>query len=163
MPARQTRSLLVALAATAPVSGCGDAPVAATPAALVGTWRSRVEAVQPQGSWQRTLVVHPDMRVESRGVTYGLYPGDGPGTVSASSALYGRLGGTGTRFLIHPDSQVTEDRFHGPGHHAVQRDFAGLPNDSAAYEVRGGALTLTYYSHPADAPVVTRSVYYRVR
>jgi hypothetical protein len=163
MPARQTRSLLVALAATAPVAGCGDGPVAATPAALVGSWRSRVEAIQPQGSWQRTLVVHPDMRVESRGVTYGLYPGDAPGAVSASSALYGRLGATGTRFLIQPDSLVTEDRFHGPDYHHVQRDFTGLPSDSTAFEIRGGVLTLTYYSYPADAPVVTRSVYYRVR
>ena len=167
-------AVLVAAPATATtVASCGDGPAAFAPPAptasaearvLVGTWRTTSESLQPQGRWERTLVVRSDMRVEHQGAMYNIYPGEGPNTLSASSTLYGRLGATATRFVIHPDSLVTRDRFYGPGYRQVQRDFPNwVPFDSTTYEVRDGVLSLTFYSYPLDAPVLTQAIYYRVK
>ena len=165
--ARAPLAALTALAAsTAAAAGCGDGPAAllpGTPAALVGAWESRSESVQPRGTWRRTFVVHTDMRTEQRGVAYGLYPDDDAGTLSASNTLYGRLGASPRRYVVHPDSLVVEDRFSGTLRRTVERDFSYWPFDSVSYQVRGEELHLTYYTYPADAPVLTREVLYRVR
>ena len=177
MTTRRTRSLLAALAVVpaavaTTVAGCGDGPAPFAPApppspaakALVGTWRTTAEPVLPQGSWQQTLVVRSDMRVEHEGAMYGLYPADEPQTLSASTTVYGWIGATATRFVIHPDSAVMRDRFYGAGYRRVDRDLPDpSPADSTSYEVRNGVLTLTFYSYPADAPVLTTAVYYRVK
>lgn len=154
-----------ALAAAAAACGDGGAGVVTTggPRALVGRWQADAEPVSPGGSWQRSLVVHRDMRVESRGVTYGLYPGDGPTTVSASSTLYGSLGATERKYLVHPDSLVTVDNFGGSTRREVQRDFTWWPRDSVEYTVRGDRLELDYDTYPADARVLTHDVMHRVR
>ena len=170
--ARQPRPALAAARFTAGAAALAAAAAACTDGALgvgggrralVGTWRARPEAISPAGTWQRSLVVHGDMRVESRGVTYGLYPGDAPGTVSASSTLYGSLGASDRSYIVHPDSLVTEDRFGGSLQRIVQRDFSWLPNDSVSYVVRQDRLEISYYTYPADAPVLTHDVLYRVR
>jgi hypothetical protein len=132
------------------------------PAGLIGVWCTRVQPVSPTGTWQRTLVVRRDDRVERREVSYGLYPGDAPSKISASSTLYGSLGATGTKYVIHPDSLVSEDTFGGTFRRTVQRDFSGWRRDSVTYSIRGDRLELGYYTYPADAPVFTREVMYRV-
>ena len=64
--------------------------------------------------------------------------------------------------VIHPDSLVTMDTFYGPTYRHVQRDFSGWPRDTTQYQIRANELHLEYYSYPADAPVLTRRVLYRV-
>ena len=170
---RRTHTVLAAARITAGAAALATVTAAAScdgvllirvgqPAGLIGVWCTQVQPISPAGTWQRTLVVRRDNRVESRGVTYGLYPGDAPSTVSASSTLYGSLGATDTRYVIHPDSLVTEDRFGGTFRRTVQRDFRGWPRDSVTYTIRGDRLELGYYTYPADAAVFTREVMYRV-
>jgi hypothetical protein len=158
--------LTAGAAALAAATACGDGTpfeVAGGRRALVGSWQSRAEPISPSGTWRRSLVVYRDLRVESRGVTYGLYPGDGPTTVSASSTLYGSLGATDRKYIVRPDSLVTEDSFGGSLRRTVQRDFTWWAADSVEYTVRGDRLEIGYYTYPADAPVLTHDVLYRVR
>jgi hypothetical protein len=131
---------------------------------LVGEWASARETIGPGGTWERTLVVRPDGRVVHRGVSYGLYPGQRATDVSAETELHGRLGASASAFVVHTDSIVTRDRFFGPDARTVQREFpAPAAADSTRYAVHGDELELTYYSYPADAPVLTREVLTRRR
>ena len=167
-PALGAARITAGLAAIAAAAAWGDGGAGLAGAtggrrALVGSWQARDEPISPSGTWRRTLVVQRDMRVVSRGVTYGLYPGDGPATVSASYTLYGSLGATDRKYVVHPDSVVTEDHFGGSLQRVVQRDLAWWPQDSVEYTVRGERLELSYYTYPADAPVLTHDVMHRVR
>ena len=154
-----------ALAATTAAASCDGVLLirVGQPAGLIGVWCTQVQPISPGGTWQRTLVVRRDNRVESRGVTYGLYPGDDPSTVSASSTLYGSLGATDRMYVIHPDSLVTEDRVGGSFRRVVQRSFTRSARDSVQYSIRGDRLELGYYTYPADAAVFTRETMYRVQ
>lgn len=153
-----------ALAATTAAASCDGLLIirVGDPVGLVGVWCTQPQPISPGGTWQRTLIVRRDNRVESRAVSYGMYPGDGPSTVSASSTLYGSLGATDRKYVIHPDSLVTEDRSGGTFRRTVQRNIARSPRDSVEYSIRGDRLELGYYSYPADAPVFTHEIMYRV-
>ena len=153
-----------ALAAVTAAASCDGLLVirVGDPVGLVGVWCTQPQPIGPGGSWQRTLVVRRDDRVESRSVSYGLYPGDGPSTVSATSTLYGSLGATDRKYVIHPDSLVTEDRAGGTFRRVVQRSFTRSARDSVEYSIRGDRLELGYYTYPADAPVFTHEIMYRV-
>ena len=134
--------------------------------ALVGVWRTAREPLQPQGSVQSTWGVGADGRLEQRLVMYGVYPRDGANDVSAETRQFGRIGATATAFVVRLDSTVTHDAFYGPDHRDVRRyPIAGVvaPRDSTFYQVVGDTLKLTYYSYPADAPVLTRGTMFRVR
>ena len=134
--------------------------------ALVGVWATVREPLQPQGSMQGTWTIAADGRVEQRTVMYGVYPGDGVNDVSAEFRAYGRLGASATAFVVHADSAVTHDEFYGPNHRDVQRyttDRQPSPMDSTHYQIVADALLLTYYSYPADAPVLTHAIMRRVR
>ncbi len=134
--------------------------------ALVGVWQSAREPLQPQGSMQRTWGIGGDGRIEQVVVTYGVYPGDGANTVSASTHQFGRIGASASAFVVRTDSIVTRDTFYGPNHREVQRyPLAGVvaPHDSTHYQIVGDELRLTYYSYPADAPVLTHGTMVRVR
>lgn len=151
MRAPRTSPWIGALAFAALPSCATERPVVPPAvAALVGAWASAREAVAGQGggSWQRTLDVTADGRAVHRGISYGLYAGQGPEDVSAEVALYGRLRASATSFVIEPDSIVTRDRVGGTFARTVQRD-AG-PADSTRYVVRGDALELTSRSYPAE-------------
>ncbi len=128
--------------------------------ALVGTWRSPVWALQPLGTWQRSFAVTPDGRVQQGYVSWGGYLGQ-PGTaISVRSVLYGRIAVLGDGYVIHPDSEVTEDVFYGPDNHSVQTDFTGWPRDTVRFAVADGVLYRRYLTYPADAPVITRDTLY---
>jgi hypothetical protein len=134
--------------------------------ALVGVWQTAREPLQPQGSMQSTWTIAGSGRIEQRIVMYGVYPGDGASDVSAEIRQFGRIGASATAFVVHLDSAVTHDAFYGPTHRDVQRyPIAGVvaPRDSTFYVIAGGTLRLTYYSYPADAPVLTHSTMVRVR
>jgi hypothetical protein len=133
---------------------------------LVGTWQTARSPQQPQGSMQGTWTVGADGRIEQRTVLYGVYEGEGPNDVSADIRQFGRIGASATAFVVRLDSTVTHDAFYGPNHRDVQRyplDVASAPRDSTHYEIVGDALQLTYYSYPADAPVLTHGTMTRVR
>jgi hypothetical protein len=151
---------LVSLVCVVLVLGCGDA-VAPGLAPLVGEWRSSLEPLQPQGSMEKRFVVWANGRSENWTTTRGLY-GQGAGDLSAEVVLYGRITVRGDKFVIHPDSEVTRDVFYGPSYRAVRTDFSAWPSDSTRFEIRDDALHLEYYSYPADAPVLTQRVLYRV-
>jgi len=134
--------------------------------ALVGVWQTAREPMQPQGSMQGTWTVGADGRIEQRTVMYGVYSGEGPSDVSADIRQFGRIGASVTAFVVRLDSTVTHDAFYGPNHRDVQRyplDVVSAPRDSTHYEIVGDALQLTYYSYPADAPVLTHGTMTRVR
>lgn len=133
---------------------------------LVGVWQTVREPMRPQGSMQGTWTVTSDGRIEQRIVMYGIYPREGPDDVSAETRNFGRIGATATAFVVRTDSIVTHDAFYGPSHRDVQRPAATVvnaPRDSTHYRIEGNALLLTYYSYPADAPVLTHGTMFRVR
>jgi hypothetical protein len=146
------------------VASCDSEVTAPSLQALHGRWLWGPESLQPSGSWSQEFVVHEDGRSENRIVNRGLYAGQGPADVSATQVLYGRLAVREDRFVVHPDSEVTEDRFYGAGHRLVR--ISGIvwwATDSVRFEVRGTTLTVSYLSYPADAPVYTTQVYRRAR
>lgn len=108
------------------------------------------------------FVVTPLGRAENHTITRGLYQGQASDELSSEQVLYGRIAVGTDRFIIYPDSLVTRDLFYGPTYRSVQRDFSGVPHDSTSYAIRGNELHLEYYSYPADAPVLTQRVLYRV-
>jgi hypothetical protein len=154
---------LAAVAAALSVAGCATEPFAPRSGSspLVGSWRSAVWRLQPQGTWQRWFLVTTDSRVQQGFVDWGLYLGQDPTAISARSVLYGRIAIRGDAYVIHPDSEVTEDTFYGPNSRSVQRNFSGWPEDSVRFAIAGGTLFRQYYSYPADAPVITRDTLYR--
>ena len=66
----------------------------------------------------------------------------------------------GDRFLVLPDSEVTDNRrFHT---RTVKTTHIGWwLTDTVRYEVRGSILTVWYTSYPADAPVPSTKKYRR--
>lgn len=153
-------TLSVLLSAT--LLGCGSDPLRVEPDGLIGTWRSQMQALQPQGAMEGLLIVTARGRVENHTITRGVYQGQGPNELSSEQVLYGRIAIGVDKFVIYPDSLVTRDLFYGPTYRSVQRDFSGSPSDTSGYAVRGNELHLEYFSYPADAPVLTQRVLYRV-
>jgi hypothetical protein len=129
---------------------------------LVGQWRAPAEQLKPQGTMDVLFIVSPESETQNHVINRRLYPNQASGDLSSHQVLYGHIGVSGDKFAIHPDSLVTTDIFYGPTYHNVQRDFSGWPRDSTRYQIRGNELHLEYYSYPADAPVLTRRVLYRV-
>jgi hypothetical protein len=165
---RKVAALGAALSAAACASCAADDAVLAPEqgGALVGVWQTAREPLQPRGSMQGTWAIGNDGRVEQRIVMYGVYPRDGANDVSAETRQFGRIGASATAFVVHLDSAVTHDEFYGPTHRDVRRyPIAGAvaPRDSTLYRIVGDELRLTYYSYPADAPVLTHSTMVRVR
>jgi hypothetical protein len=167
MTLRRTIGTAVVLGAALAACSADDAVLAPEQGGvLVGVWQTAREPLQPQGSMQGTWGIGADGRIEQRIVMYGVYPGDGPNDVSAETRQFGRIGASATAFVVRTDSIVTHDAFYGPNHREVQRHpIAGVvaPRDSTHYEIVGDELRLTYYSYPADAPVLTHSTMLRVR
>ena len=143
--------------------GCGSDPLSLETSGLVGAWRSQIQVLQPQGSMEGLFVVTVRGRAEDHTITRGLYQGQSPDDLSSEQVLYGRIEVGTNKFIIYPDSLVTRDLFYGPSYRSVQRDFTGTSGDSTSYVIRGNELQLEYYSYPADAPVLTQRVLYRVR
>jgi hypothetical protein len=108
------------------------------------------------------FIVGADAETENHVTTRGVYPNQASGDLSTHEVLYGRIGVGQGKFVVHPDSLVTTDVFFGPTYRHVQRDFSGWPRDSTQYQIRANELHLEYYSYPADAPVLTQRVLYRV-
>ena len=152
--------LLGALAAT--LLACSPDPVSPGLSQLVGHWRSPTQSLQPHGTMEGLFIVVADGATENHVITRGVYSNQGAGDVSTHEVLYGHIGVSGDKFVIHRDSLVTTDVFYGPTYRYVQRDFTGWPRDSTQYRVRGNELHLEFYTYPADAPVLTHSVLYRV-
>jgi hypothetical protein len=107
------------------------------------------------------FVVTASGATENHVISRGLY-GQSANELSMESVLYGHIAISGDKFLITPDSLVTHDVFYGPSHREVQRDFTGWPRDSTRFAILANALELEFYTYPADAPVLTRQVLYRV-
>jgi hypothetical protein len=129
---------------------------------LVGRWQAPTETLEPKGLLERLFVVTAEGRSETRTTTRGLYTGQEADAVSAEVVLYGRVRVRDGYFAIQPDSVVTRDRFYGPSHRSVKREFTGWPADSTRFEVRGDELQLEFYTYPADAPVLIHQVLSRV-
>jgi hypothetical protein len=151
--------LLLAL----PVLACAAEPVAPGLQALSGQWRSATESLQPTGSMDRLLVVSPEGLVQRHVISRGVHYGQPADQISAHMALFGRIDVRGDKYVIHPDSEVTEDLFYGPSYRSVQRTFAAVPRDTVRYQIIGDELRLAYTTYPADAPVLTTDVLHRVR
>jgi hypothetical protein len=150
--------------ATLGVMSCGPDSMSPGVRALHGRWLQGPEALQPQGSMMEEFIVYSDGRTENRIVMLGLYPGQTPSERSAVQVLHGRIAVQEDRFVVHPDSEVTNDRFYGPGHHVVRtRDIAWWVTDTVQFEVRGSLLMLRFLTYPADAPVPATAVYRRDR
>ena len=149
------------------VACVADAPLAPEQGgALVGVWTTALEPLQPQGSMQGTWTIDADGRIEQSIVMRGVYPREGPNDVSSFVLQYGRIGASATAFVVHLDSTITHDEFYGPNHRDVQRYTSTRqpsPMDSTHFVIVGDALQLTYYSYPADAPVLTHAEMRRVR
>lgn len=160
-PIRPTRALAACVVAACALAACalaacasGDPLAPGLDGRLVGTWATSPEPLAPQGSWQRTFTASADGRVAWRGVSYGLYPGQGSDDVSAEVTLYGRLDGLAGAFVVRPDSVVTSDRFYGPSHREVQRDFAP-GRDTTRYTLAGDVLVLRYGTRTIEGIVPT--------
>ena len=153
--------LLTTLVA-ATLIGCSSDAVSPELTQLVGHWRSPTQALQPQGTMEGLFIVGIDAEIEDHVFTRGLYPNQASDELSAHQVLYGRIGVSEDKFVIHPDSLVTTDVFYGPTYRHVQRDFGGWPRDSTGYQILANELHLEYYSYPADAPVLTQRVLYRI-
>ncbi len=153
--------LPAALVAAALVA-CSADPVSPGLSQLVGHWRAPSQPLQPQGTMDGLFIVRADATTEDHVMTRGVYSNQAPDDPSAHEVLYGHIGVREDKFVIHPDSLVTTDLFYGPTYRHVQRDFSGWPQDSSQYQIRGNELQLEYYRYPADAPVLTRRVLYRV-
>ena len=108
------------------------------------------------------FVVRPDGQTQNHVFSRGVYANQASGDLSTHEVLYGHIAVSPSKFIIHPDSLVTVDVFYDPSDRSVQRDFSGRPIDSTRYDIRGDELHLEYYTYPADAPVLTRAVLYRV-
>jgi hypothetical protein len=160
IPVRMPRWTLIVVALG--VSSCDSAVTAPSLGALQGHWLWGPEALQPVGSWTQEFVVHASGRTENRIVSRGSYAGQGPSEVSATQVLYGRIAVRDDRFVVHPDSEVIEDRFYGPRHRNVRTSgIAWWVTDSVLFDVRDNTLTVSYLIYPADAPVRTTLVYRR--
>ena len=152
--------LLGALAVT--LVACSPDPISPGVAQLVGRWRSPTQSLQPHGTMEGLFIVAADGETENHVLTRGVYSNQGAGGLSTHEVLYGHIGVNGDKFLIHRDSLVTMDAFYGSTSRHVQRDFSGWPQDSTQYQIRANELHLQFYTYPADAPVLTHSVLYRV-
>ena len=129
---------------------------------LVGEWRPPTVRLQPRGTMDGLFAVAANGATENHVISRGLY-GQSANELSMESVLYGQIRISGDKFLVTPDSLVTHDVFYGPSHRDVQRDFTGWPRDSTRFAIRANVLELEFYSYPADAPVLTHQVLYRVR
>ncbi len=130
--------------------------------ALVGEWRSNAVALQPRGAMERVLLVYPTREVRDERIARGVYAGQQPDALSMRDVLYGRIDVGQGSYVIHPDSEVTEDAFSGSLSHSVNVNFSGWSADTVHFTVAGPALYLEYLTYPADAPVATRDTLYYV-
>jgi len=153
---------LPATIVAAALIACSSDPVSPGLTHLIGHWRPPTQPLQPQGTMDGLFIVRADAGIEDHVITRGLYPNQASDDLSAHEVLYGHIGIGEDKFVIHTDSLVTTDVFYGPTYRHVQRDFSGWPRDSTRYQILANELHLEYYSYPADAPVLTRRVLYRV-
>jgi len=106
-------SLLATLVAAA-LMACSSDPVSPGLTELVGHWRSPTQSLHPQGTMDGLFIVGADAEVENHVITRGVYPNQASDDLSAHEVLYGHIGVSEDKFVIHPDSLVTTDVFYGP-------------------------------------------------
>ncbi|MFL5613552.1 MAG: hypothetical protein ACJ796_07830 [Gemmatimonadaceae bacterium] len=150
---------LLLVATTFVVVGCSD--TASGPITrLIGVWQSQ-KASSPPGSYQSTLELRPDGGFTKEGRSFGLYPGQHPGDLSAYTRYTGRFELTGDSLRFDNEQSVWWDRFYGANspEHVESIHSAG----SVAYSLIGSKLIFHYLSYPADAPVPTTEELYRIR
>jgi hypothetical protein len=164
-PASAMTRYAILLAALVGTLGCSTLTDVDAPAQLVGTWQSPLAALSPAGAMQTTLRFGADGEFVADVRSYGLYPGQTAGELSAYSHVTGTYATAGDALLIEPTELAWWDRFYGP--ESPEQVVAPYPYgdiyDQATYQVRGEVLTLQYITYPADAPEPTTAIFRRVR
>lgn len=158
---RNTQSAIIALLSVL-LAGCNpatsphDSPVA-------GRWATIREPLNPTGSYQGFLTFDGAAYV-SEVRDYGLYPGQQPNDLSAYSRIEGTFRVEGDSLRFSPQRLITWDRFYGPDSPERIENLAGQAAQSSAahFSLDLHWLTLRYFTYPADAPVATSRIYWRL-
>ena len=143
---------IAAILGVALLAGCGD-PASIAPEDLEGSW-VETKPLSPRGTMDRILTFGGDGRFWWRVESYGLYPEQAEGELSAWSETRGRYQIDEDRLYLEPRTTDWYDTFYeDPG--PFTRDAYGARVDQAVFEVRDDELIGHYLSYPADAPVET--------
>jgi hypothetical protein len=119
---------------------------------LVGGWMSPRENLQPRGTFRAYLGFSESGGFTYAGMSYGVYAGESPGTLSAYTNISGTYQIDGDRVVFSANRIATWDAFFG----AESRERVEQVNmtifDQARFRIVGGTLILDYIVYPADAP-----------
>ncbi len=157
--------LAAALATTALTLACSS-PLDA-PLGLLGHWTAVPESLSPQGRYWRHLNFSADGSYQVEVRTYGLYPDQAAGDLSAVSREEGRFRTDGDRLAMTAQRLVVWDRFYRAGSPEQVLEpfpYGDAPLDGARFEILGDRLVLRYTGiGPADGPVAVTAEYWAIR
>lgn len=143
---------------------CAD-PNEPEPTELAGRWISAPADLAPQGWHQYHLTFTNAGRFSHEVRTYGLYPGQEPGTLTAFTRIEGRFRQEGDRLFMEPERLEWWDSFYGNDsrvHVEEPYPWGGLFDD-ARFVLHEDRLTIHFTTYPADAPEPTVAEYVRDR
>jgi hypothetical protein len=117
--------------------------------------------LHPTGTFTRTLSFADDGTFQYTGNTYGIYPGNNAGQLSAYTVTKGTYVVDGDRLTMIATRQITWDSFYGPDSQPVEQAVNQSFFDQAHFTLINNALVLNYLTYPADAPVATTLAFFR--
>jgi len=157
-PAMLVGCLMLASAGAA----CSDssAPVKSSP--IVGAWIAPSESLHPNGSMIRQLGFSESGEFNYLANSYGIYPGQSAGTLSAYTHISGTYQIDGDRLTITGNRTATWDSFYGANSPERVDNVNTEVFKDARFRIVAGTLMLDYFIYPADAPVPTTESFTRL-
>jgi len=143
-------------------AACSDssAPVISSP--IVGAWIAPSETLHPTGSMTRQIGFSESGEFRYSANSYGIYPGQSAGTLSAYTRISGTYQIDGDRLTITGNRTATWDSFYGANSPERVTDVNTEVFKDARFRIVTGNLILDYITYPADAPVPTTESFTRL-
>ena len=170
---RRSLAAVLCLASTVTASSCRDA-LAPERAQLVGEWATKRASIGGGSTYQMSFRFDGDGSYETQVTNFGAY-GQGADAVSSYVRFQGRYYVSCDKLFLAATLQITWDSFYGaaspPRVEKVPLSIEPGPGDADPcgavggyrYSRVGDVLVFSYLSYPADAPVETTMVLYRMR
>lgn len=125
---------------------------------LLGEWQN-IYTLKPEGSSIVTYKFNQDNTYSYNTYIFGAYPGQAIQDTSSYLINKGIYSTQNGNLSFRVGMIITWDKFNGmPPKQNIVQNGVNIVN----YTIVKDTLTLTYYTYPADAPVLTTSKFYKL-
>lgn len=143
-------------------AACSESSAPVGSSQIVGAWMAPRETLHPNGSMTRYLGFSESGTFQYSAESYGVYPGQSAGTLSAYTRISGTYQIDGDRLTMTGNRTATWDSFYGANSPETVQNVNTEMFKDARFRIALSTLILDFTTYPADAPVPTTQSYNRL-